>query len=193
MKTKHLFAGLLLALCAVQVHAVEYRYVRVTSITGYSGSDYTGPYTTCGELRLSDGGSPISPSGHSVTASDYFEGGGEPDLVLDSNTATTWHTEFDPSDVPQPHWIVYDAGSPIEFDRVLWTNRGSGNNGGLGQYEVHGSDNGSDWTLIGSGTAQTGAPINDAVLELLVSDPSSGSIGAGLLDGKTLSPMRLVR
>jgi hypothetical protein len=178
MKLKHLLVGLLFALCAVPAHAVTYRYMRVTSITAWEAgpNTYTSDYTTCGTLRLSNGGSPISVSGHSVTASDEYTGGGEASLVLDSDAGTTWHTDFDPSDVPQPHAITYDAGSPITFDRVLWDNRGAGTTGSLGDYEIHGSDNGSDWTLIGSGTAQVGDPTPGATLTLFVADPSSGEL-----------------
>jgi hypothetical protein len=184
---RRVIAGLLIALCAIEAHAVTYRYVRITSITGFASgtADYTSAYTSLGTLRLSDGGSPISPSGHSVTASDA-NGDYPASNVLDSDAGTIWHTEFDPSDVPQPHWIIYDAGSPITLDRVLWTNATGFANGHLGDYEIEGSNDGVAWTPIGEGTAQTGGPTLGATLTLLVSDPpSSGpinmlqNIGAG--------------
>ncbi len=167
-------AGLLIALCASQALAVEYRYVRVTTITSLDGSGGDGgDLATCAEMRLSDGGSPISPSGHSATASDEYTGGGEASLVLDANNATNWHSDFDPSTIPHPHWVVYDAGAPIEFDRVLWTNS-AGFNGHLEDYNLEGSNNGSDWTDIGGGTAQTGTPASGATVTLMVTASSGG-------------------
>ena len=142
--------------------SVSYRYVKLVSLTAYNvtSSSYDAIYTSCAELNLVLSGTPLSRSGWTVSADSEEDPDYAADKVLDGDPDTLWHTRFTTDVTGQPHEIILDCGASVEFDAVRQQNREiSGSlNGAIGDYEIYGSDDGSTWTLIGSGTANTGTP-----------------------------------
>jgi chitinase len=174
MKAKHLIAGLLLALCASQAYSATFRYYRLTTITSYNADniDWSQLSAQVGDYLLSLGGSPMDSTGHSVTASTT-DAGSPASNLLDGDPTTAWSSDTDPVEVGHPHTLIYDATTPTEIDRILLSNRDGIPWGAIGEYEIHGSNDLSGWTLIGSGTANPLPPVSEATVTLMVSSDSA--------------------
>jgi galactose oxidase len=97
-------------------------------------------------------GNQLSTAGWTVTA-DSAQDGNPASNVLDGNTATFWHTEFSPVEVPLPHTIIIDMNNINVLDGVTYLPRQDGNyNGNIGEHEVYTSIDGNDYTLAAFGT-----------------------------------------
>jgi hypothetical protein len=166
--------ALLLAAFAAPAIAAEYRYYRLTTLTSYNfaESDYSLNAAAASEFRLSLGGSPMDSTGHSVTASTTDDDAPASNL-LDSDTETFWSSDTYPVEIDHPHTLIYDATAPTEIDRILLSNRSGLQWGSIGGYEIHGSDDASSWTLLASGTANTGSPVAEETITLMVDSASS--------------------
>ena len=75
-------------------------------------------------------------------------------LAGDGLPTTFWHTNWDGTPTPLPHWIVLDLGAVLPVDGLAYLPRQDGpSNGRIGKYAVAVSQNGSTWTApVASGT-----------------------------------------
>lgn len=96
---------------------------------------------------------------HSFSSEQIVEGGvttdGSAALAVDGNTATAWNDEYVPESDP-PNWIVFDLGSAKTVTGFKELPRQDGYaglaNGNIRDYTLYGSTNGTDFTLIKTGT-----------------------------------------
>ena len=77
--------------------------------------------------------------------------------AIDGNTNTIWHTEWDNSDPPHPHYIEIDLGQTEEVTGFIYTPRDNNGNGTIDGYKIYVETN-SLSNALGSN------PINDNVL-----------------------------
>ncbi|MDG4832736.1 PQQ-dependent sugar dehydrogenase [Solwaraspora sp. WMMD1047] len=83
-----------------------------------------------------------------VTGQDSQETAGENGRginVLDGNTATIWHTQWQAADPPHPHWITLDLGAAHQVNRLYYLPRQNMANGRISSYQVHLSSDGTTW------------------------------------------------
>ena len=81
-------------------------------------------------------------TGWTVTA-DSWQGGNEPQNVLDGNDNTFWHTEWNPNNAQMPHQITIDMQSSRYVNGMTYEPRQDGNqNGNWGQHKMYLSNDG---------------------------------------------------
>ncbi|MCJ1483353.1 hypothetical protein MMC06_003520 [Schaereria dolodes] len=92
-------------------------------------------------------------TGWTATA-DSFQPGNEPSKVLDGNTGTFWHTEYNPVNVPLPHNITIDMKKLYFVTSISYLPRQDGNsNGNIGQHKIQMSTDGVNYgTPVAMGT-----------------------------------------
>ena len=78
----------------------------------------------------------ISRTGWTCTA-DSAQAGNPCTNVLDNDTTTFWHTEYNPTLVPLPHQIVIDMQVSYLVGSITYLPRQDGNsNGNIGQHVI---------------------------------------------------------
>lgn len=88
----------------------------------------------------------ISRAAWIVTA-DSYESGNPPIDAIDNNTATIWHTEYAPVEVPLPHNITIDMQQTYNIESLTYLPRQDGNNNGhIGEHQIVISTNGVTWS-----------------------------------------------
>lgn len=131
------------------VHA---RYVRLTALSEV----YTNAWSAVAEFSiLDDTGVPI-PSGQ-LSIADYDSeeliGENAPATnAIDGDIGTYWHTQWQNGSPQPPHHLTVDLGSPRPIGGYVYTPRQGNNNGRIAGYQVHYSNDGTNWTLMTSGT-----------------------------------------
>ena len=81
-------------------------------------------------------------TGWTVTA-DSWQGGNEPQNVLDGNDNTFWHTEWNPTNSQMPHQITVDMQSSRYVNGMTYEPRQDGSqNGNWGQHKMYLSNDG---------------------------------------------------
>ena len=98
----------------------------------------------------------LDRTGWAVSA-DSFQPTFEPSKVLDGDTQTLWHTQYDPMTTPLPHTLTVDVQKPQLLKGLKYMPRQNGPNGYIGQYTVDLSKDGANWLP----TAATGTWAND--------------------------------
>lgn len=84
-------------------------------------------------------------TGWTVNA-DSWQGGNEPEKVLDGNQNTFWHTQWNPNNAPMPHQITIDMKSSRYVNGITYLPRQDGNqNGNFGQHKVFCSNDGNNF------------------------------------------------
>lgn len=84
-------------------------------------------------------------TGWTVTA-DSWQGGNEPQNVLDGNANTFWHSEWNPNNAPMPHQITVDMQSSRYVNGLTYQPRQDGNqNGNWGQHKIYLSNDGNNF------------------------------------------------
>ena len=86
-----------------------------------------------------------------ATAGDYQNGEG-PELAIDGNTGTMWHTDWYNGPNHDDHWIQLEIETPYMVDGLTYVPRQSGANGIITAYEIYVSMDGFDWELAAEGT-----------------------------------------
>lgn len=84
-------------------------------------------------------------TGWTVNA-DSWQGGNEPEKVLDGNQNTFWHTQWNPNNAPMPHQITIDMKSSRYVNGITYLPRQDGSqNGNIGQHKVYCSNDGNNF------------------------------------------------
>ncbi|KAF2680123.1 carbohydrate-binding module family 32 [Lentithecium fluviatile CBS 122367] len=86
----------------------------------------------------------IDRSAWTATA-DSFQAGNEPSNVLDSNTATFWHSRYDPTLDALPNWIQMDMNATYNIHTIVYTPRQDRPNGRIGSHRIEVSVDGTIW------------------------------------------------
>ncbi|MEO5916488.1 MAG: Ig-like domain-containing protein [Luteolibacter sp.] len=130
----------------------EARYVRLTSLSEVNGNTIT----SVAEFSVLDGnGSPIPQSVlsvHDVDSQELIDENGAASRAIDGDIGTYWHTEWGDPQPPPPHHLTIDLGSLRSVGGFVYTPRQGVPNGRIGNYQVHYSADGVNWTLMTSGT-----------------------------------------
>jgi len=82
--------------------------------------------------------------GGKIAAVSSFNPGHEPKHMLDGDTATFWHTRFQPDFAPPPHYVVLELPAETVVAGLAYTPRGKPS-GRVLAYEVSVSDDGETW------------------------------------------------
>ncbi|MDR0341992.1 MAG: discoidin domain-containing protein [Nocardiopsaceae bacterium] len=95
----------------------------------------------------------IVPHAQMTAAATSWQPGFEPNLAIDDNPATFWHTEFSPVKAVPPQSITFDLGGNYDVSGLLYLPRQDGNpNGTITGYNVYASPDGTTFTKVASGT-----------------------------------------
>lgn len=111
---------------------------------------FTANYTvTAGSTRLPQSGITVLGVDSQETAGENGQGTN----VLDGNTATIWHTQWQSANPPHPHRIDLDLGSARPVNRLYYRPRQNMANGRISTYEVLLSSDGTNWgSPVATGT-----------------------------------------
>lgn len=92
-------------------------------------------------------------TGWTATA-DNFQPGYEPQNVLDDKPGTIWHTQWQPTNAPLPHYIIIDMKTSRRVHKVRYlTRQDFFQNGNIAQHEIYLSNDGvnfGDAVVIGT-------------------------------------------
>lgn len=81
-----------------------------------------------------------------TVAADSWQGGNEPQNVLDGNDNSIWHTQWNPNNAPMPHQITIDMKSSRYVNGMIYQPRQDGNqNGNWGQHKIYLSNDGNNF------------------------------------------------
>lgn len=105
----------------------------------------------------------VDPSTMTATASS-FQGGSPASNVLDGNTSTMWHTDWNITTMP--HWIDLEMTEPTEISGLVYTPRQTGTNGNATNYTILVSDDGETYREI-----LTDDLANDSTVKTINFDP----------------------
>ena len=85
--------------------------------------------------------------------------------AFDGNTATYWHTEYNPSDPPHPHEMQINLGGRCKVNGFRYLPRQSGgSNGKIKEYEFYVSTDGFNWgSAVATGTFENTAEEQEAL------------------------------
>lgn len=85
---------------------------------------------------------------------DSFQKTGPPEMAIDGNPQTHWHTKYSGSSGdPLPHEIEIDMGQEYTVNGFRYLPRPDGGNGNIADYEFYVSNNGKNWGKpVSSGT-----------------------------------------
>ena len=86
---------------------------------------------------------PLQKLGATATASNHHPAH-SPDLAIDGNPATIWHTNWEPMAQP-PHELILDLKVPIRLRGLTYLPRQDMTNGRIARYEVYLSTDGKEW------------------------------------------------
>ncbi len=105
----------------------------------------------------------VDPITMTATASS-FQGGSPASNVLDGNTSTMWHTNWNITTMP--HWIDLEMAEPTEIAGLVYTPRQTGSNGNATNYTILVSDDGEHYKEI-----LTGDLANDSTVKTINFEP----------------------
>jgi hypothetical protein len=92
---------------------------------------------------LRKGPSPLQKLGATITASNHHPTH-SPDLAIDGNPSTIWHTNWEPM-VKPPHELILDLKERVRLRGVTYLPRQDMTNGRIARYEVYLSADGKEW------------------------------------------------
>lgn len=75
-----------------------------------------------------------------------------PDLAIDGDPATFWHTEFNPAKAVPPQSITLDLGGSYDVSMLTYLPRQDLNTGRITSYNIYASADGVTFTKVASGT-----------------------------------------
>lgn len=86
-----------------------------------------------------------------------------PGNLLDGDLSTNWHTPWNPVVKPPPHWFSVDTKTNTTFNTLVMHNR-SNLAGALKDFHLKTSNDGNNWTTIGTYTLPQNAGANYVLL-----------------------------
>jgi hypothetical protein len=121
--------------------------------------DPTCPMTVQQLTDLLQEPSPLQKLGATISASNHHPSH-RPDLALDGNPSTIWHTNWEPM-APPPHELILDLKQAVRLRGLTYLPRQDMTNGRIARYEIYLSTDGKDWDRA----VVTGTWPNDAMLK----------------------------
>jgi len=95
--------------------------------------------------------SALQKLGATVSASNHHPVHG-PDLAIDGNPSTIWHTNWEPPAQP-PHELILDLKKPVRLRGMTYLPRQDMTNGRIARYEIYLSLDGKEWgQAVATGT-----------------------------------------
>lgn len=89
-----------------------------------------------------------------TASADSFQPGNEPQNVLDDKPGTIWHTQWQPTNVPLPHYIIIDMKTSRRVNKVRYlTRQDFVQHGNIAQHEIYLSNDGvnfGDAVVVGT-------------------------------------------
>jgi endo-alpha-N-acetylgalactosaminidase len=108
--------------------------------------------------------SPLQKLGAVVVASNHHPSH-SPDLAIDGNPSTIWHTNWEPMAQP-PHHLILDLKKPVRVRGLTYLPRQDMANGRIGKFELYATVIGQSWgEPIASGQWPNDAPLKTIRLE----------------------------
>lgn len=129
----------------------NFRYVRMVAKSSVNNN----PWASMAEFNLLDNnGNTIPRSGWSIVYYDSQQNSSHAATnILDGNTSSIWHTQWSPSNIPQPHEFQINLGANYKVAHFKTLPRQDGStNGRILDYDFYVSTNGSTWQLAKQGT-----------------------------------------
>ena len=144
------------------------RYVRLVAVNAVTDNSYV--FASAAEIRLTgevyvdpmppemepdDDSWDIPLSALEVSCGDYEPDGGSsegpPELAVDENPATMWHTDWEGTS-RENHWFQFEVTEDYTVCGLRYLPRQTGNsNGTITQYQILVSDDGENFTLVAEG------------------------------------------
>lgn len=113
------------------------------SILRYMAGDRFDPKVEVGPEQIQSLFKVGGPSGKA--RADSEAPGYEATLAVDGDPDTIWHTPWDPSPLPMPHFLVVDLGREVRVRGIAYLPRQDMENGRIAEYEVYASRDGTAW------------------------------------------------
>lgn len=130
----------------------SFRYFKLTATSSHNGSHFAGgaEINAYGVQGVSEW---LDRENWQCTASDFEATGeqdgnsGHPEHACDGVIGTQWHSQYNPSVAPMPHWIQVDTGTMAEVSALRYTPRQDvyPANGIVANYSVQYSTDGQQW------------------------------------------------
>lgn len=101
-----------------------------------------------------------------TASADSYQPENPPSNVLDGNTNTIWHTQFNPTIAQLPHYLQIDMGSNQLINSIAYQPRQDGNsNGNIGGHTIQVSLDGRNWNTVAYGTWMDDASTKTTIFE----------------------------
>lgn len=125
------------------------RFIRIVALTEAGNR---GQWTSIAEINAYGVRSFASRDGWTASA-DSTQDTHVAGSVLDGDTSSYWHTQWNPNTPALPHTITIDMKTTLLVDAIAYTPRQDGQlNGNIGQYQVLVSTDGNTFTQVAAGT-----------------------------------------
>jgi hypothetical protein len=129
------------------------RQMRHSLLTYMAGSQFDPKYAMTPEQLAELWKQPgtLERLGATITADDYHPNHA-PELAIDGDSSTIWHTNWEPMAQP-PHYLILDLRKPVRVAGLTYLPRQDMTNGRIAKYEVCVSTDGQNWgSPVASGT-----------------------------------------
>jgi len=116
------------------------------SLLAYMASDQFSPQFTMTTRQVADlftEPGPLQKLGATIAADNSHPDHG-PELAIDSNPTTIWHTNWEPM-APMPHHLILDLKKPVRVRGLTYLPRQDMTNGRISRFEVYATNVGQDW------------------------------------------------
>jgi hypothetical protein len=129
------------------------RQMRHSLLTYMAGSRFDPKYTMTAEqlAELWKQPSALEKLGATITADNHHPSHA-PELAIDGDSSTIWHTNWEPMAQP-PHYLILDLKKRVRVAGLTYLPRQDMTNGRIAKYEIYVSTDGQTWgSPVASGT-----------------------------------------